>query len=88
MSKFKVGDRVIIREDSQYYGDGKYNPVNLIGEVFNIWDTSPLSISVRWKNNILNHYSPTDLEFAIVDNKINRVLYPDYKPKDGYLIKE
>ena len=32
MSKFKVGDRVRIREESSFYGRGKNNPTNEVGQ--------------------------------------------------------
>jgi hypothetical protein len=86
-NKFKIGDYVMIRKDSRFYGSGETNPTNIIGKVLHaIGDY--LCHSVRWQNGHTNTYDDIDLEHAFHDTKLNRVLYPELKPKDGFLVRE
>jgi hypothetical protein len=86
-NKFKADDYVKIREDSEYYGDGESNPPNMIG-VICIIRQSFLKYYVIWQNGHANTYDDIDLEHAFYDTKLNRVLYPELKPKDGFLVRE
>jgi len=74
--KFKVGDFVRIRKDSEFYGDGESNPINSIGEVI-ISDQKDFPYVVKWENSYYNSYREEDLYLAPVDSKLNRVLYPE-----------
>jgi len=85
---FKVGDYVRLRKDSKFYGVSSNNPANQIGQVYFLYAENVIfPVTIKWGGDF-NHYDANDLELAIHDNKLNRTLYPEYKPKDGYLIKE
>ena len=89
MSKFKVGDQVKIRKDSPYYDGGDSNPANVRGTITRYIDNSRLRLpyTVDWHNNTYNSYASTDLEpWGHPINAINKLLYPDYEEKDGYLV--
>ena len=80
MSKFKVGDRVFLREDSHWVVIGdkcSSNPLNVIGIVLSAMQNSiGLGIRVDWENGITNSYSFHDLKLAYIpDSKLARNLY-------------
>jgi hypothetical protein len=86
---FKVGDMVVYvkhgfgaqyKIDSKYFVKGK---VYKITEEYNFLDNLAYVL-----NDSEATVFPHQIVHAFHDNKLNRVLYPDYKPKDGYLIKE
>jgi len=60
---FKIGDKVKIRKDSIFYGDGTKNPKDVIGEITEI-ETEPngLPIRVTWSGGAKNAYEEQDLE--------------------------
>jgi hypothetical protein len=62
-STFKVGDKVKIKKDSIFYGDGTKNPKDVIGEITEI-ETEPngLPIRVTWIGGAKNAYEEQDLE--------------------------
>jgi hypothetical protein len=62
-SIFKVGDKVKIKKDSIFYGDGTKNPKDVIGEITEI-ETEPngLPIRVTWSGGAKNAYEEQDLE--------------------------
>mgnify|MGYP005812509461 CR=1 FL=1 len=61
--KFKVGDKVKIREDSDYYRDGCYSyPVDTIGVIERI-GTSRNRHWVEWPNGYCYAYMGYELEF-------------------------
>jgi hypothetical protein len=63
--KFKVGDKVKIVKESQYYRDNdKGNPKDTNGEVFEIVISDSMPIKVRWSNNRTNCYYESDLELV------------------------
>src|SRR5690554_3471613 len=57
-----VGQKVRIREDSQFYGGGRTNPVDVVGEVTNFQSGNWLQLAVMWENGYSNTYSFKDLE--------------------------
>src|SRR5690554_8089557 len=57
-----VGQKVRIREDSQFYGRGHSNPVDVVGEVTNFRSDGWLPLAVMWENGFSNTYSLKDLE--------------------------
>src|SRR5690554_745637 len=57
-----VGQRVKIREDSRFYGEGRANPVDVAGEVIRFIPGDWLPLVVRWENGPSNAYSFKDLE--------------------------
>jgi hypothetical protein len=64
-SIFKVGDKVKIKKDSIFYGDGTKNPKDKIGEITEI-DLEPngLPIRVTWSGGSKNAYEEQDLELV------------------------
>ena len=70
--KFKLGDRVIIREDSEWFGgDDDSNPIELSGEVVFVRELigggepkDRFRYEVLWDNNYTNVYADFDLEIA------------------------
>ena len=90
--KFKTGDKVKIRKDSEFCGQSKsHNPSNEIGTVSYEGDffktnlTDEYDTGVIWKggNNVYRKY---DLEHCRIKNtKIARKLYPHYKENGEWL---
>jgi hypothetical protein len=89
MSKFKVGDYILFKQ----------GVLSGIGEVLLIEDDGELAVKFNVKNYDYFHnlgglckdrygywVHPKYAKKVIADTKINRVLYPDYKPKEGFLI--
>jgi hypothetical protein len=74
LPSFKPGDKVRIRKNSQYYGDGSNNPISCEGAVTqidpeelkgNLLDAeNSFPIEVNWDNGVENHYSYFDLEYV------------------------
>jgi len=62
---FKVGDKVKIRKDSIFYGDGTKNPKDKIGEIteIDLKEGRRLPIRVTWSDGAKNTYNEDDLEF-------------------------
>ena len=58
--KFKVGDIVLISDDSQYYDITSSNPANVEGEITEI-QRGDLGIIVKWNNGESNSYNECDL---------------------------
>ena len=84
--KFKVGDKVLISDDSLYYGAGDANPTNLEGIVTEI-KNEDLGIIVKWSNNELNSYNTRDL--LLVTGKAQSKSYIDgVENKDSKKLKE
>ena len=85
---FKVGDRVTARRDNPQYGIA-WLPKDTLGTVSELMSANKkYRVTVRWDNGKTYYLEEDSIEHALHDTKLNRVLYPDYKPKDGYLIKE
>jgi hypothetical protein len=62
--KFKIGDKVMIAETSEYYIKGDpSNPIDTVGEV-KCYKKDGLPIEVRWPNIIVNSYEEHDLVLA------------------------
>lgn len=82
----QVGDRVVISEESEYYGQDESNPDNSVqGTITEIYDTG--GIPVDWDNGESNGYSPNDLiritekhesivkeDVLIIHNSIDEIL--------------
>jgi hypothetical protein len=58
--KFKVGDKVMISDDSVWYNQGNSNPANVEGVIIGIYDED-LGIVVKWSNDTSNSYNDRDL---------------------------
>jgi hypothetical protein len=79
MSKFKVGDKVLINKNSTYYTDknstyyivsGRYNPIDTVGKVIAISSRSRvLNIRVLWSTGKYNTYSSIDLDLQTTKKK-------------------
>jgi hypothetical protein len=71
--KYNVGDKVKIRKDSHYYGDGNRNPANVIGVVVATDRKSvPYRYKVEWAKGKHNSYREHHLESAEPKKKISR----------------
>jgi hypothetical protein len=77
-SKFKVGDRVRIDENSCWYDQGNSNPINTDGVITDFIDED-LGIMVNWSNGETNSYNERDLilvgaeqESYIDDNQLKQ----------------
>lgn len=75
----KVGDRVKISVDSEYYIDNDtWNPKDIEGTITNSNEYIPLPFMVKWDNGESNSYHSYDLEIAepktdsIVETVINK----------------
>jgi len=87
MSKFKEGDRVV------YVRHGEVGTPAFKGDflTFNIGDIYTISDIYNGGNllffeGIDRGAFETQVRLAIPDTKLNRVLYPELKPKEGYLV--
>jgi len=84
--KFKIGDKVIISDDSRYYGGGNNNPANVEGIITEIKDED-LGIIVKWSNDTSNSYNAQDL--LLVTGKAKPKSYLDgVENKDSKKLKE
>ncbi len=69
--KFKIGDRVILREDHPFDRDYE-NPLGIVGTVIiDNDDMSSLVLSVRWSNGAVNSY---DHEHLLPATKLDKLL--------------
>ncbi|PCI28784.1 hypothetical protein COB55_03415 [Candidatus Wolfebacteria bacterium] len=80
--KFKVGDKIRLREDSKHYTFGINNPKDTNGIIKSL---RGINILVDWGGGITNYYMEKDLEFWYV-----RPLEELYKkiPTTGDLVGE
>jgi len=59
--KFKVGDKVMISDDSMWYSENdEFNPINVEGKIIEI-KNEDLGIIVEWSNEKTNSYNERDL---------------------------
>ena len=66
MSRFKVGDKVQIRKDSNYYMNGfDSNPKDTNGDVCDVYGDALMGIKVMWPAGLTNAYSEHDLIHAV-----------------------
>jgi hypothetical protein len=70
MSKFKIGDHVIVREDSSYEDQRKFT-----GKITNIDSYSKLPVTIKYdsctspyESGEYNNYKFDDLEHSIIHN--------------------
>ena len=85
-SKFKVGDKVMISDDSIWYDQGNNNPANTEGIITEIKDED-LGIIVEWSNGETNSYNDRDL--LLVTGKAKPKSYLDgVENKDSKQLKE
>ena len=85
-SKFKIGDKVMISDDSLYYGGGNNNPTNVEGIITEIKDED-LGIIVKWSNDTSNSYNTKDL--LLITGKAKPKSYLDgVENKDSKKLKE
>ena len=86
--KYRIGDKVRIRKDSEYYGEHEYyNPANLVGEIIDIRLKGQYPYKVQWYIYADNNYRESDLEFwGHPINDLNKLLYPDYIEENGLLV--
>jgi len=75
-SIFKVDDKVKIRKDSGFYGDGARNPKDKIGTIteIDLEDGLDLPIRVTWADGAKNTYSEADLEVYQPLNNLLKVV--------------
>ena len=83
--KFKVGDTVLISDDSMWYDQGNNNPANVEGVITEIKDED-LGIIVKWPNDETNSYNDRDL--LLVTGKAKSKSYIDgVEDKDSNQLK-
>jgi hypothetical protein len=89
--KFTKGDIVQYICHSEEEGDYDYD-INLfrLGELYEISGNTPWTYIVNDIGNIypIGNVHEYQIEKVVYDNKLNRVLYPDYIQYEGYLIRE
>lgn len=66
---FEVGDRVVIRQDSKYYGAADNNPDNSVQGTVKVvryggYDLAEYGLEVYWDSGISNRYRGDDLELV------------------------
>ena len=84
--KFKVGDTVLISDDSMWYDQGNNNPANVEGVITEIKDED-LGIIVKWPNDETNSYNGRDL--LLITGKAESKSYIDgVENKDSKKLKE
>jgi hypothetical protein len=84
--KFKIGDKVIMSDDSMWYGQGYNNPANVEGVIIEINDED-LGIVVKWPNELSNSYNERDL--LLITGKAESKSYIDgVENKDSKKLKE
>ena len=86
-TKFKVGDKVMISDDSQWHSWTEFsNPANTEGIITEIKDED-LGIIVKWANDETNSYNERDL--LLVTGKAKSKSYIDgVEDKDSKKLKE
>jgi hypothetical protein len=87
MSKFKKGDKVVyIRHGEVGTPAFKDDFLNFnIGDIYTVKSRSEVGPLLFFEGKSRGAYE-TQVKLAIPDNKLNRVLYPELKPKEGYLV--
>jgi hypothetical protein len=85
--KFKIGDKVIMSDDSQWHSWSDFNnPANTVGIILEINDED-LGIVVEWPNELSNSYNERDL--LLVTGKAKSKSYIDgVENKDSKKLKE
>lgn len=72
-TKFKVGDRVRISKDSEYYVGSFYsNPTDVTGTVSEVREDEPFRYRVDWDNGLGNNYKINDLYLYSEKKKSNK----------------
>ncbi len=81
--KFKIGDRVKIVKESQWYRDNRdnrdNNPKDIDGEIYEINISMSMPFRVRWSNNKTNCYYESDLELVDMIDIMNMEEIQQYK---------
>ena len=73
--KFKIGDKVLIRKDSGFYGDPNSNPKDTYGYIHSLKYSITTGITdtytvVKWENGMRNGYNGRDLKLVLEKCKI------------------
>ena len=58
---FKIGDKVYLREDSEWNDGADSNPLNMVGVIIKFTPEEPLDYVVEWNNGENNGYESKDL---------------------------
>ncbi len=83
--KFKIGDRVKIVKESQWYRDNRdNNPKDIDGEIYEINISMSMPFRVRWSNNKTNCYYESDLELVDMIDIMNMEEVQQYKVLKGF----
>jgi hypothetical protein len=88
MSGFKKGDKVVYVRHIGSVGTISYKVDFLnfnIGEVYTVTGIYNGGKVLFFEGKTRGAFE-TQVRLAIPDTKINRVLYPELKPKEGYLV--
>jgi hypothetical protein len=83
--EFKVGDKVLLKKDSIYFGDDYQLPPNVVGTVIRIRPSDYLPFLVQWEINgdlDSNTYSEDDIKVVVKNTELARFMYPNSKESD------
>ena len=85
MSKFEIGDRVMINIDSEYYNENTAcNPSYVLGTVTIVHERDSV-VEVEWDNKKTNWYSDSDLDIKVkvkadfTDKQVINILIDQWK---------
>ena len=85
LMEFKVGDKVLLKKDSIYFGDDYQLPPNVVGTVILITPSESLSFLVQWEIDGVftsNSYSKDDIKVVVKNTELARFMYPNSKESD------
>ena len=85
MSKFKIGDIVHYIGDSSLEDDimAKWKKERTLLKIIKVdYDDTVKVVTMTYRR----WFYCSDIILAVKDNPINKLLYPDYEEKDGYLV--
>jgi len=88
MSGFKKGDKVVYIRHIGSVGSSSYKDDFLnfnIGDIYTVKSKSEVGPVLFFEGKSRGVFE-TQVRLAIPDTKLNRVLYPELKPKEGYLV--
>lgn len=81
---FKVGDKVVCIDNSFRK---EFLELNRVYKVINVIPYVDNSYGLRLENVHGGSHNYDRFKLALKNNKLNRKLYPNYKVKNGYLIR-
>ena len=83
--EFKVGDKVILKNNSIYFGDHYQLPPNVVGTIILITPSESLHFLVQWEIDgvfTLISYSKDDIKVVVKNTELARFMYPNSKESE------